>query len=110
MHTLINNKIFDEEEDLDSILEVAEFDVEEMMDSPSLIEDDGSQERTGVVKAPTPNAFSTGGWQCVRGSIGELRGGGPCHAPSHYIPHESYAEFKIDAVYASSKKLVRHAR
>ena len=71
-----------DEEDLDRILERAEFDVEEMMDSPSSIEDDSSQERTGVVKAPTLNAFNTGGWQCVRGSVGELRGGGPCHAPT----------------------------
>ena len=37
-----------QEEDLDRILEGAEFDFEEMTDSPSLIEDDGSQERTGV--------------------------------------------------------------
>ena len=36
--------MFDEEEDLDRILKGAEFDVEERMDSPSLIEDDGSQE------------------------------------------------------------------
>ena len=49
-----------DEEDLDCVLEGAEFDVEERMDSPLLIEDDGSQERTGVVKAPTFNAFSTG--------------------------------------------------
>ena len=54
--------MFDEaEEELDRILEGVEFDVEEMMDSPSMIEDDGSQERTGVVKAPTLNTFSTGG-------------------------------------------------
>ena len=66
MCTLIHNKTFDEEEDLDRILEGTEFDVEEMMDSPSLIEDDGSQERTEVVK----------------GSVGELRGRGPCHAPT----------------------------
>ena len=47
----VNNKIFDEEEEgLDRILEGAEFDVEETMDSPSLIEDDSSQERTGVIK------------------------------------------------------------
>ena len=56
MCTLINNKMFDEEEDLDNILKGPEFDVVEMMDSPSLIEDDGSQERTGFVKAPTLNA------------------------------------------------------
>ena len=37
------------EEDFNRILEGAEFDVEEMMDSPSLIEDDGSQDWTGVV-------------------------------------------------------------
>ena len=52
MCTLINKKIFDEEEDLDHILKGAEFEVEEMMNSLWLIEDDGSQERTGVVKAP----------------------------------------------------------
>ena len=51
----------DEEEDLDCILEGAEFDVEEMMDSQLLIEDDGSQGRSGVVKAPKLNAFSAGG-------------------------------------------------
>ena len=45
-------------EDLDRVLEGAEFDVEGMMDSPSLIEDDGSKERMGVV--PTLIAFSTG--------------------------------------------------
>ena len=39
----------EEEQVLDRILEGAEFDVEEMMSSPSLIEDDGSQERTEVV-------------------------------------------------------------
>ena len=33
------------EEDFDRILEGAEFDVEEMIDSPSLIEDDGLQDR-----------------------------------------------------------------
>ena len=43
MCTFINNKLFDEEEDIDCILEGAEFNVEEMMDSPSLIDDDGSQ-------------------------------------------------------------------
>ena len=32
----------EEEEDLDRILEGAGFDVEEMTDSPSMIEDDGS--------------------------------------------------------------------
>ena len=31
------------------------------MDSPSLIEDDGSQERTGVVKAPILDVISTRG-------------------------------------------------
>ena len=41
MCTLIDNIMFDEEEDLECILEGAEFDVEEMIDSPSLIEDDG---------------------------------------------------------------------
>ena len=69
-----------DEEDLDCILEGAEFDVEERMDSPSLIEDDGSQERTGVVKAPTFNAFSTWGLTTREGSVRELRGGGPCQA------------------------------
>ena len=49
--------MFDKEENLDRILEGAEFDIEEIIDSPSMIEDDGSQERTGVVKAPTLNAF-----------------------------------------------------
>ena len=73
--------MFDEEKDLDRILEGAEFDVEERMDSPSLIEDDGSQERTGVVKAPTFNAFSTGGLTTREGSVRELQGGGPCQAP-----------------------------
>ena len=52
-----------------------------MMDSPSLIEDDGSQERTGVVKAPTLNAFSTRGLATGEGSVGKLRGGGPGQAP-----------------------------
>ena len=42
--TLINNKMLDKEEDLHRILEGAEFDVEEMMDSPLLIEDDRSQD------------------------------------------------------------------
>ena len=57
----MNNKMLDEQEDLDRILKGAEFDVEEMMDSPSLIEDDGSQERTGVIKAPTLDVISTKG-------------------------------------------------
>ena len=70
-----------DEEDLDRILEGAEFDVEERMDSPSLIEDDGSQKRTGVVKAPTFNTFSIGGLTTREGSVRELRGGGPCQAP-----------------------------
>ena len=62
MCTLINNEMFDEqEEDFDCILEGGEFDVEEMMDSPSLIEDEGSQERTGVIKAPTLDVISTRG-------------------------------------------------
>ena len=52
-----------------------------MMDAQSLIEDDGSQERKGVVKAPTLNAFSTGGLATRKGSVGKLRGGGPCQAP-----------------------------
>ena len=72
--------MFDEEEDLDRILEGAEFDVEEMMDSASMIEDDGWQERTGVVKAPTLNVLgicSTGGLATREGSVGELRGGDP---------------------------------
>ena len=47
------------DEDLDCILEGAEFDVEEIMDLPSLIKDDGLEKRTGVVKAPTLSAFST---------------------------------------------------
>ena len=53
-----NNKTF-HEEDFDPILERAEFDVKEIMNSSSLIEDDGSQDWTGVVKAPTLNSFST---------------------------------------------------
>ena len=65
--------MFDEEEDHDRILEGAEFDVEERMDTPSLIEDDGSQERTGVVKAPTFNAFSTGGLTTREGSVRERK-------------------------------------
>ena len=82
MCALINNKMLDEqEEDLDRILEVAEYDVEQMMDSPSLIEDDGSQERTGVVKAPTLDVISTRGLATREGSVGELRGGGFCQAP-----------------------------
>ena len=38
MGKLSDNKLFDEEEDPYRILEGAEFDVEEMMDSPSLID------------------------------------------------------------------------
>ena len=62
--------MFDEEEGLHRILEGAEFDVDEMMDSPSLIKDNGLQERTGVVKASKLNAFRTGGWQPLRGAHG----------------------------------------
>ena len=69
-------KVQIEDEDLHRILERAEFDVEEMMDSPSLIEDDGSQEQTGVVQAPTLNAFSTEGLATRERSVGVLRGGG----------------------------------
>ena len=58
---VISDKMFDErQEDLDRILEAAKSDVEAMMDSLPLIEDDCSQERTGVIKAPTLNACSTG--------------------------------------------------
>ena len=78
MCMLINNKMFDEEKDLDCIVEGAEFDVEERMDSPSLIEDDGSQERTGVVKSPTFNAFNTRGLTTREASVRELLGGDPC--------------------------------
>ena len=74
--TLINNKMFAKEEDLHRILEGAEIDVEEMMDSPLLIKGDGSQERTGVVQAPTLNGFSTEGLATRERSVGELRGGG----------------------------------
>ena len=66
----------DKEEDLHRILEGAEFDVEEMMDSTLLIEDDGSQERTGVIQAPTLNVFSTEGLATSERSVGELRGVG----------------------------------
>ena len=51
----------EQEEDLDRILEGAKFDDEEMRDSPSLIEHDGSRERTGVVKAPTLDVISIRG-------------------------------------------------
>ena len=63
--------MFDEEEGLHRILEGAEFD-DEMMDSPSLIKDDGLQERTGVVKAFKLNAFRTGGLATPEGSVREL--------------------------------------
>ena len=73
--------MFDQEEGLYRILEGAEFDVDEMMDSPSLIKDDGLQERTGVVKASKLNAFRTGGLATPEGSVRELRGGGPSQEP-----------------------------
>ena len=84
MCKLINNKVFDEGEDLDCMLEGAEFDVDEMMDSPLQIENDGSQERT---KRPVKalNAFSTGGLATREGSIGELQGGGPGQAPPLHV-------------------------
>ena len=44
-------------------------------------EDDGSQERTGVVKAPALIAFSTGLLATRERNVGELRGEGPCQAP-----------------------------
>ena len=73
MRTFINNKIVDEEDI--RIHEGTEAEVEEMMDSPSFIEDDGSQERAGVVKAPILNAFNTRGLATRDGSVGERRGG-----------------------------------
>ena len=63
----------DDKQDLDHILEEAEFDVE----VEELMEDDGSQEQTGVEKAPTRNAYSLGGLATQEGRGGELRGGGP---------------------------------
>ena len=82
MCTLINNKMF-HEEDFDRILEGAEFDVEEMMDSPSLIEDDGSQDWTGVIKAAILIRLAQGGWQSVRGTYGDCEEEAP--PPSLFI-------------------------
>ena len=86
MCMFINNKMFDEEEeeDLHCILKGAEFDVEELMDSPSLIEDDGSQERTGVVQAPTLNAFNNEGLATREGYLWGMRGGGASSISFYY--------------------------
>ena len=43
-------------------------------------QDDGSKKRTGVVKAPALNAFSTRVLVTRERSVGELRGEGPCQA------------------------------
>ena len=64
--TLIDNKRVDEEEgeDLHRILEGAKFDVEEMMDLPSLIKDD---ERESY-KLPHLMLLALRVWQPVRGA------------------------------------------
>ena len=75
--TLINNKS-SHEEDFDRILEGVEFDVEKLMDSPSLIENDGSQDWRGVVKAPIKELVTR------EGNVWELRGGGALSISFYY--------------------------
>ena len=57
----------DKDGDLHCILEGAELDMEEIIESPSLI--DGSQERTGVIQAPTLDAISSMGLATREGRI-----------------------------------------
>ena len=75
--------MFDEgDEDLDKILGGAEFDIDDDMESPPPIDDGSDVNNMGVGKAPTKDAAGTQGLATEDGRGWELRGEGPCQAPS----------------------------
>ena len=75
--------MFDEgDDDLDKILGGAEFDIDEDMESPPHLDDECDRINMGVGKAPTTDAAGTDGLATKKGRCWELRGEGPCQAPS----------------------------
>ena len=80
-----------DEVDVDDILGEADMEeIENMYVSPQ----ENWQEILGVVPAPTNNdVINTAGLAPRDGSIGELRGGGPCQRPSLSLPLMVFLRF-----------------